>query len=225
MNILTKDYFNEGQLKNTNDVLKALELLEHDLPLLELQHLRSFNYTYLTITRNVRQAVKKGVFKHRKFLHKFDGRFAYYYTGALHQYLEKGRVAPAWRIAFEQAKAGECTPFVAMALGVNAHVNNDIPQVLKDCEAKKTYHADYYKVNKIIGSSIDEVVDAFDEDSSITGPKRPLLRPAYKLTMSNLIKVWRRNAWRKFEDLRDGNISVSNIEQDAYKTAKQILYT
>ena len=52
-----------------------------------------------------------------------------------------------------------------MALGVNAHVNNDLAQVLLAANVPEEFKADYDKVNDIIGESLREVVMSLQESS------------------------------------------------------------
>lgn len=223
MRLSEKKYFDDTQLNNIEDVLESLQLLEHDLSRMGLRYLSNFNYTYLIITRNVRQALRKGLFTDESFLNQFDGRFAYYYTHAIHEFLEHASVAPAWRVAFEKAKLEQESPLTTMALGVNVHVNNDIPQVLLDCRATGKHYEDYLVINGIIGSSLEEVIDELDDDARLTNPKTPVLNPAYKLVMKKMVKEWRQDTWNKYEDLQNQGISVKEIEQAAYKKTEQIL--
>jgi hypothetical protein len=212
-----------SQLSSIDEVLECLQQLEHDLPRLGLAHLRNFNYTYLIITRNVGQAAQRGYFDDRAFLNTFDGRFAYYYVNALLRYVDGQAVPLAWRAAFGAAAEARCTSFVAMALGVNAHVNNDIPLVLRDCQATARLHADYCRVNDIIGDSLGEVIDELDAADNVADPKRGLLTPAYKLVMNRLVKDWRDSAWQSFEELGRQEVSVKEIEGAAHRMAERLL--
>lgn len=221
MNLLTKDYFTENS--SVAEVQQALELLEHDLVLMDMNQLRNFNRTYLTITRNVRQAKMRNIFEYEEFLDTFDVRFAHYYTNALHAYLCGEYVAPAWKNAFDHAKEENCTPLMALALGVNAHVNNDIPQVLNDTLAQDKHYEDFTVVNEIIGSSLDQALDDIHGSESPLNPDHPILRPAYKITMKRLIKKWRQNAWDSYKQLSAGTLSIKSVEDDARATAQKLL--
>ncbi len=220
---VSANYFHAKQPANIDEVLAQLGRLERDLPNLGLPLLRNFNYTYLIITRNVRRAARDGHFSDRTFLNTFDCRFAQYYLTALRHYLRQEAVAPAWQVAFQQAQTECCTPFVLMALGVNAHVNNDIPLALLDCGAKARHHDDYHRVNGIIEVSLAEVIEELDAAGNLADPKRSLLTPPYKVVMKQLIKTWRDNAWQSFESLKRQQLSVDDIEQAAHKMANRLL--
>ncbi|HSH17784.1 MAG TPA: DUF5995 family protein [Candidatus Saccharimonadales bacterium] len=221
MQLANQPIFEQKNLQGIDDVQLALERLGHDLPRAGLQHLDNFNRTYLIITRDVRQQLKKGSFEHPDFLNRFDRRFAYYYLHALQNYLTGNTqaVPRAWRRAFRYASRPHASPFICMALGVNAHVNNDIPQVLRDCGASKVHLRDYRLVNRIIGGSLDEVISLFRHSGSILNPNRRLLNLPYKLGMRLLIRVWRWSAWRKYQKLRRQQTDIPAIEQTADRLA------
>ncbi len=222
MPITTQPMFDANTLQSVDDVLLALERLGHDLPKEGLARLDNFNRTYLIITRNVRQHLKKGSFDNPEFLHRFDTRFAYYYLRALYNHLTgEGAVPRAWQHAFTAAERRHVSPMVCMALGVNAHVNNDIPQVLRDCRANRQIYPDYIRVNSIIRDSLDEVIDLFKEDRSLS-PHHRYTRPFYKRGMHLLVMVWRYTAWRKFRRLERREMKVPHIEDKADTLAKGV---
>ncbi len=221
MNLTAKPYFDQANLKGIDDVLQAFETLGHDLPAAEMEGLNHFNQTYLIITRNVRQRLKAGEFEHPEFLERFDARFAYYYLHALQNYLEGGSVPRAWQHAFRAAKRTHASPLICMALGVNAHVNNDIPQVLLDCRANRRIYPDYVRVNAIIRRSLDEVIDNIKEDRPLS-PHHRLTRPFYKFGMHLLVILWRYTAWRKFRKLQRRKLQVPHIENKANRLAKGV---
>ncbi len=222
MDITAKPYFDQKNLEGIDDVLQAFERLGHDLPAARMDRLDHFNQTYLIITRNVRQRLKAGDFDHPEFLERFDARFAYYYLHALEDFLHGREVPPAWHRAFRAAERPYASPIVCMALGVNAHVNNDIPQVLRDCGASREHYRDYLLVNGIIRRSLDEVIALFADERRVLSPHRRLTRPVFKLGMHLLVRLWRRTAWRKFRKLSRHKLDVALVEDKANRTAKGV---
>lgn len=202
----------------------ALEKLTHDLPLEKMKHVVSFNHTYLVITRNVRVLARHEAFEHPEFLTRFDKVFADYYFSALKGFLNNDVIPEAWKIAFDLEESGRVSSFIAMALGVNAHVNNDIAQALLDSKAQKMHYKDYLKVNDIIIDSIKEVIDSLPGNTKFYGPKNTLLRPMYKLLMGFLIKRWRRKAWKKYLSLKSDSHYVRTIERDAAFKARLLAH-
>jgi hypothetical protein len=218
-----RNAFLQNEQKNSiHDVMDLLTSLEKELPELHFSMLHNFNYAYFIITKNVQRELQKGGFKYPDFLVQFDVRFARYYIRALQAYSLQLYTPPAWQRAFEKAELGEASPLMCMALGVNAHVNNDIPQVLKDCGARLEHYPDYKKVNEIIRDSIDEVIESLDKDTHLLNPKQKLLKPVYKSSMNVLIRLWRRQAWTKFVRLQRQELRIIDIERSAGQLAKDL---
>lgn len=222
-----KSYFSRLRsvdLEQIHDVEYALHTLNDELGQTErLACLQNFNKAYLIITQHVGQALTEGNFEHPDFLHTFDTRFALYYFNALEAYISGNEPPKAWRTAFETCARKNAKPIIYMALGVNAHINNDIPQVLRDCAANPKHLHDYILVNEIIKESIYEVIDSLEPDHSLIGPKRVFVKPAYKMTMDMLVRKWRQNAWHNFEDLSLHNLDVQALESQAHALSRRIL--
>src|SRR4051812_16331986 len=90
---------------------------------------RFFLGTYLRITRAVGTAVADGLFEDPSWVAGWDVDFAGFYLDALEAYRRDPATAPApWREAFG-AKA-TLPPEGHVLLGVNAHINFDLPQSL-----------------------------------------------------------------------------------------------
>jgi hypothetical protein len=90
---------------------------------------RFFLGTYLRITRAVGTAVADGLFEGPSWVAGWDVDFAGFYLDALEAYRRDPSTAPApWREAFG-AKA-TLPPQGHVLLGVNAHINFDLPQSL-----------------------------------------------------------------------------------------------
>lgn len=224
MNIADTPEYRRQNLTIIQDVKHALIKLQKDIPAAELDVLKNFNQTYLIITQNVEQTVQKDKFDHPGFLNNFDAVFASYYLDALKNYLRGNDIVvpPAWRYAFESAEAGEVSPFKSTVLGVNAHINNDIPQVLYETSAGDEHIRDYYSVNAIIQQSIDEVLYKLEDSKQLLNPKRRLLRPFYKAMLFGLVVMFRRLAWRNFRLLERGKIQRYRIELRSKRAAQFI---
>jgi hypothetical protein len=220
--ILTTPLYNAESLTGIDDVEVALSRLDADIPNASLDPLVNFNHTYLIITRNVKLRLQEQLFDYPKFLNRFDTTFASYYIDAFRNHLQGGDVPAAWRQAFEAAEQGAASPFKCMALGVNAHINNDIPQVLLQTKANNKHTRDYLFVNSIIWASLDEVINDLDVDQRLLSPKTRILKPLYKLSMRWLVVVLRWLAWRNFTLLKAGKIKRQNIEIRAKRIARII---
>lgn len=223
MDIVSRNDYRLQNLDGIEDVQAALEKLTHDLRDEDLKNIVSFNHTYLVITRRVKNEIQKGAFQYPDFLQSFDTIFADYYFSALKGYLRSEPIPKAWELAFDAATHGKAGSFISMALGVNAHVNNDIAQVLVDSKAKKEYYKDYLQINNIIGESLNEVIDSLPDDKILFGPKNFIMRPIYTLVMNVLIFYWRKRAWKFFLILKENKEYVINIKKSATFIAKLLV--
>src|SRR5262245_36041992 len=87
---------------------------------------------YGIVSAEMRSRVAQRTFADNEWVHRFAVAFANLYRDAFENY-ESGRleqVPKSWRLAFDAAKAGTGLVLQDMFLGVNAHVNNDLPVAL-----------------------------------------------------------------------------------------------
>jgi hypothetical protein len=92
---------------------------------------RFFLGTYLRTTRAVAAALARGRFEDPAWVERWDVVFAGYYLDALAAHERDPASAPAtWRLAFG-ADPG-LPPEAHVLLGMNAHINLDLPQALTD---------------------------------------------------------------------------------------------
>ena len=108
-------------------VLTALETRLDRLPTASSR--REFLRTYLRTTEAVGTAVEAGVFEDPGWVEAWDVAFAGLYLAALDADLRgDGAVPRPWRRAFDAPAASP--PLQHVLLGINAHVNHDLPQAL-----------------------------------------------------------------------------------------------
>ena len=90
---------------------------------------RHFLATYLRTTQAVADAVDEGRFEDPAWVEWWDVVFAELYLDALDQHLADPSSPPRpWRIAF--GAAPDAPPVLHVLLGMNAHINYDLPQSL-----------------------------------------------------------------------------------------------
>ena len=98
-------------------------------------HDSAFAFTYLLTTEEYRSAVEDpAFFSDNAFINHQDALFADYYFDQYDDF-HAGRVdevSPAWRIAFQTAKDQKVSALGNVLLGMNAHVNRDLPFVLAE---------------------------------------------------------------------------------------------
>jgi hypothetical protein len=92
------------------------------------EHRREFLSTYQRTTVAVGKAVADHVFDDGEWVEDWDIAFANLYLAALDADLSGGRPPRPWRLAFDAPP--ELKPLQHVLLGINAHINYDLPQAL-----------------------------------------------------------------------------------------------
>jgi Family of unknown function (DUF5995) len=171
-------------------------------------HRGVFATTYLELTKGLRDALAAdpGMLEWPRFFFREDALFANVYFRSV-RHAERGREVPeAWRIAFETAHTGEVTAAQDMLLGINAHVQNDMPFVLarlglRDREGRSR-KPDHDLTNEVLASSYERVVEAvrgrYDASMGLTNPPGV---PVDDVAGLEIVREWRERVWRNAERL------------------------
>ena len=94
----------------------------------ERQH---FLATYMRTTLAVKHEIERGGFVDAAWTERWDIAFADLYLDALDDWNAERPVPGPWRVAFEAANATPRVPPIRhLLLGMNAHINYDLPQAL-----------------------------------------------------------------------------------------------
>jgi hypothetical protein len=171
-------------------------------------HRGVFATTYLELTRELRDALIRdpGMLRFPKFFFREDALFANVYFRTVRHW-EQGREVPdAWRIAFETAESAEVNAGQDMLLGINAHVQNDMPFVLAQLGLRdrqgRSRKVDHDRTNDQLASGYDRVLNAvkqrFDPFLEVTNPS---WTPAEDVPFLEMVRQWRENVWRNAERL------------------------
>jgi hypothetical protein len=178
-------------------------------------HRAVFATTYLELTRELRRVLRKrpNFLRYPKYLYVEDALFANVYFRAIRDARRRRPVPEAWQIAFEAAKSKDLNATQDMLLGINAHVQNDMPFVLAALGLRTRGGAsrkeDHDAVNEVLDSSYENVVravrDRFDPQVGLTNSEST---PADDVLGLELVKGWREMVWRNAERLL-------NAEDDA----------
>jgi hypothetical protein len=165
-------------------------------------HRAVFATTYLELTRGLRDALltDPGMLAWPRFFFREDALFANVYFRSV-RHAEQGREVPeAWRIAFETARSGEVTAAQDMLLGINAHVQNDMPFVLAALSTHTrtgvSRKPDHDKGNEVLASAYEDVVSAVKRryDPLVELTNSPLT-PLDDAAGLELVKDWRERVW------------------------------
>jgi hypothetical protein len=181
-------------------------------------HRAVFATTYLTLTKELRDMLRENpdLVKRPRYLFIEDALFANVYFDTTRAWNRGEAVPAAWRIAFKAAERGNITGAQDMLLGINAHVQNDMPFVLaalglraKDGASRKR---DHDRLNAVLARAYEPVVRAvgsrYDPTISLTNAS---WHPIDDIVGLEAVRAWREVVWRNAERL----VNARNNEQRA----------
>ncbi len=117
-----------------------------------------FPAMYAQVTDRIRAAAASGRFDDAARMERFAEAFAGYYTRAR---AGTGAVPRCWRAAFDVAGDGHLMIVQHLLLGINAHVNNDLPQVVVQLAGRADLaplKPDFDAVNAILAETLPDVL-------------------------------------------------------------------
>jgi hypothetical protein len=176
----------------------------------ERQH---FLATYMRTTVAVKHEIERGGFVDGGWTERWDIAFAGLYLDALDEWNAKGSAAGPWRIAFEAANAApRVPPLRHLLLGMNAHINYDLPQALiqvitdqefDDPALVQRRSRDHERIDAILSSRVA------DEDGELRKAEQPgdrtlldhLLTPLNRAGSKRFLKEARGKVWRNAQAL------------------------
>jgi hypothetical protein len=171
-------------------------------------HKAVFATTYLVLTKALRDGMLADphMLRWPRWFFREDALFANTYFRTVKRWEDGREVPPAWRIAFETADDGEVLGSQDMLLGINAHVQNDMPFVIAQLglrdrkgEARKP---DHDLTNDVLSAAYEDVVsavrDRYDPSLGVTNPPGV---PADDVAGLEMVRQWRENVWRNAERL------------------------
>jgi hypothetical protein len=164
---------------------------------------RFFLGTYLRTTQAVRMALDAGRFEDPVWVAEWDVDFAGFYLDALEAYrLDPDSAPDPWRRAFGAARS--LPPEAHVLLGMNAHINFDLPQSLlrvipddefADLEVLASRERDHERIDGVLASR----VAAEDAELVRAGGRRTtldrLLAPANRGASRLFLREARRKVW------------------------------
>lgn len=170
-------------------------------------HNAIFALGYLRTTEEYRRAVlTDAFFEDPQWMNHYDAVFAQYYFDAWRSWRtgHPGEVPPAWRETFAAADGREVDAGTNFLLGMNAHINRDLPFVVSAIGTTTadgtSRHPDHTRVNEFLNRVGDdltpEVAHRFDPtfgDSDVPGTTLD------GLAVMQVVQEWRERAWRNAE--------------------------
>jgi hypothetical protein len=199
-------------------------------------HEAVFAMTYTRITQSygyVRNI--PGYFEDVPYINHMDAVFAKYYFDAYDNYQSGNRAAvpQAWQIAFDAARDRRMTGTGDLLLGINAHVNRDLPFVLASMGIVRpdgqSGKPDFDKADVFLNDASDALMAELSQrfDPTIDDSNDPL-GLSYASVMQ-LLTTWREMAWRNAEALVNAPtpaaraLVAQGIEKGAETAANSIL--
>jgi hypothetical protein len=163
---------------------------------------RYFHATYLRTTIAVAGEIRRGGFADAGWVERWDVVFADRYLDALGEDMAGRRPSRPWAIAFG-APAG-LPPLRHVLLGMNAHINYDLPQALSavisdeqfdDAALLARRETDHQIIDKVL---VSRVAAEDDELTRLSGPAPlldRLLRPVSRLASQRFLCEARQKVW------------------------------
>ncbi len=145
-------------------------------------------------------------------------RFADLYLDAVEAHVSGERVPRPWRLAF--AAPGALPPLRHLLLGMNAHINYDLPQALlavisdadfTDPAVLDRRRRDHERIDGILVSRVGAENDQLAEQSTVQLLDR-LLRPLNELSSKRFLREARRKVWHNTTELQRARL----VGPDAY---------
>ena len=172
-------------------------------------HRAVFATTYLELTKQYRRDLSRGMKKQLqdvRYLYREVALFANVYFESVKRAGRGQDVPEAWRIAFETARSGEVNAAQDMLLGINAHVQNDMPYVIAALglrtKAGESRKVDHDLVNEVLDRAYDAVIAevARRYDPFVNTTNAPW-NPGDDVFGLEMVKAWRERVWRNAERL------------------------
>jgi hypothetical protein len=202
-----------------SDVVKRMQDRLDALPD-ELAHRRIFLGTYLRTTVAVGNGIEAARFEDPDWVEAWDVAFAELYLDAHDADLAGERPSRPWRLAFDAP--AELPPLRHVLLGINAHVNYDLPQALlavisDDDFTDPALMARRSRDHERIDGVLAERVRDEDDELTVAGGKQLLdkvLTPLNRASSRRFLRESRRKVWHNTAELQRARLAGP----DAYRT-------
>jgi hypothetical protein len=165
---------------------------------------RAFVWTYRRTTLAVADEVRAGRFLDAEWVERWDVAFADLFLAPVRADLSGARVPGPWGVAFAYArKAPQAPPLRHLLLGMNAHINYDLPQALlavitddelADPVVSARRAADHEHVDAVLVSRVDAEDAELKSGGGVSLVDR-LLGPANRLASKRFLREARRKVW------------------------------
>ena len=179
----------------------------------EQEHLREFLGTYQRTTLAVGKAVDDGLFEDPEWVERWDVAFAELYLTALDLHLSGGRPSRPWRLAFDAP--ADLPALRLVLLGINAHVNYDLPQALLDVISDDDFadpalmdrrRRDHERIDGVLAGRV-----AAEDDELASRSARSLLdrvlQPLNRVASKRFLRESRMKVWHNTTELQAARLA------------------
>jgi hypothetical protein len=185
-------------------------LLETMPPNLDTQ--RTFLATYRRTTIAVGEQVELGRFEDPAWVDRWDVAFADLYVSALEARVAGGPVPRPWRLAF--GASADLPPLRLLLLGINAHINYDLPQSLIAVISPEDFddpallarrQRDHERIDAILSGRVAAEDDELTSMSAVSLLDRAL-RPLNQAGSKRFLREARQKVWHNTRALHDARL-------------------
>lgn len=195
-------------------------------------HRAVFANTYLLLTKEIKRTIRRnpGFFRDNRWLIYEDVTFANFYFA---NFRRGARLPEAWQIAFDTAATGDQNAAQDMLLGINAHVQRDMPYVVASVGMRtpdgKSRKPDHDVGNQILAAAYETIVrDVERRYDPFLAVSNSSATPLDDFAGLEMVKSWREGVWRNAERLTGARTEgerqqvSQSIEQNAANWARSI---
>lgn len=159
------------------------------------------------MTRHTLTALDQGRFQDRAWVEHLVDHFAGYYFKALEAYEQGAAALPAvWKLTFDLAGSPTTTVMEDLILGINAHINHDLPLAISDtlipewhvlpAARRAMRSADHMLINQIIAETMQPVQEqVVGQHARLAGAVTKVLGTLFDWEMDRIITGWRADVW------------------------------
>ena len=175
---------------------------------------RPFLSTYLRTTEAVGAALRDGLFEDPDWVERWDVAFAEFYLDAYDadRTEDRSRLPRPWRLAFDAPP--ELPALRHVLLGINAHINYDLPQALlavipaaefADPALLASRHRDHARIDTVLAERVK------GEDAELAAGGRVLLdralAPLNRLGSKRFLREARQKVWHNVHELHAARLA------------------
>ncbi|MRH41698.1 hypothetical protein GH741_03305 [Aquibacillus halophilus] len=198
-----------------------------------------FQRVYLLMTKEMQRRLIDDFFEDSVWMERVLVKFAQYYFDAIDSYEIGKYCSPAWKLAFDQATDRRGFVVQDALLGINAHINSDLPMVLHsiltedkawpDARIMMRRRQDHERINEVLADLVDLAQDELaNHHARFIRPVDFLMGRKDESLSSFILTHCRSSVWYNTELLLDApdeeqwNFHKKRIENDAYTIALRV---